>query len=579
MNNFNKNGIYFIPLGGADEIGVNLYAYAVDGKLIVVDVGYGFLNDEYPGIDLSLADASFLENYAGDIEGLFITHAHEDHFGAIAHIWPKLKCPVYATDFTLGLIANRLREYKIEDVPLMSVKDNPVVKLNNFEVEFIPVAHSVPETSALCIRTRYGNVVHATDWRFDDNAIDFLQTDYKALQKAAAEGVEMLVCDSTNILVDNKEPSEFEIRSSLRQLIPTLKNTVVVTCFASNLMRLESLVLAAVDAGRTPVLVGRSLLSNMKIAKECGYFQNLPNCLDVREAQEIPSDKVLYICTGSQANYRSALTFIVNGESKYVKLGKGDTVIFSSKIIPGNEDKIEAMQEKLLAAGVEVITTETHLVHTSGHCSRDEIKAMYQLLKPRVVLPVHGDKKFIRAHKRFAEECGIKEVVTAKNGDIILVNDGKATLVGTAPTDILGVDRRKVISLKSEVIKRRKQIAYNGSVFISVVFREDWGLEGLKISSKDIWEEKEFEVLRDKIENDVAALLPEQVIAANYNEAKIIDFIRVQVRRRINNATDMKPVTFIHFYRIGHGKQVDVTINEAPITVEYDSEAPVEKSE
>ena len=292
MNNFNKNGIYFIPLGGADEIGVNLYAYAVDGKLIVVDVGYGFLNDEYPGIDLSLADASFLENYAGDIEGLFITHAHEDHFGAIAHIWPKLKCPVYATDFTLGLIANRLLEYKIEDVPLMSVKDNPVVKLNNFEVEFIPVAHSVPETSALCIRTGYGNVVHATDWRFDDNAIDFLQTDYKALQKAAAEGVEMLVCDSTNILVDNKEPSEFEIRSSLRQLIPTLKNTVVVTCFASNLMRLESLVLAAVDAGRTPVLVGRSLLSNMKIAKECGYFENLPNCLDVREAQEIPSDKV-----------------------------------------------------------------------------------------------------------------------------------------------------------------------------------------------------------------------------------------------------------------------------------------------
>ena len=572
MNAFNKNGIYFIPLGGADEIGMNLYAYAVDGKLIVVDVGYGFLNDDYPGLDLSLADASFLENYAEDIEGLFITHAHEDHFGAIAHIWPKLKCPIYATDFTLGLISNRLREYKIEDAPLMSVKENPIVKLQNFEVEFISIAHSVPETSALCIRTCYGNVVHATDWRFDDNAIDFLQTDYKALQKAASEGVELLVCDSTNILVEGKEPSEFEIRSSLRQLIPTLQNTVVVTCFASNLMRLESLILAAQDAGRTPVLVGRSLLSNMKIAKECGYFKDLPGCLDVREAQEIPSDKVLYICTGSQANYRSALTFIVNGESKYVKLGKGDTVIFSSKIIPGNEDKIEAMQEKLLAAGVDVITTETHLVHTSGHCSRDEIKAMYQLLKPSVVLPVHGDK-------RFAEECGIKEVVTARNGDIILINDGKGSLVGTAPTDVLGVDRRKVISLKSEVIKRRKQIAYNGSVFISVVFREDWGLEGVKISSKDIWEEKDFEPLRDKIESEVAALLPEQVVACNYNEAKIIDFVRVQVRRRINNATDMKPVTFIHFYHIGHDKQVDVTLNEAPITIEYDSEAVNEKAD
>lgn len=551
MSVFGKDGLYFVALGGADEIGMNMYVYANHGKFIMVDAGYGFLNDNYPGMDLCFADASFFANYAQDFEGIFITHAHEDHFGAIAHVWPLLKCPVYAAGFTVGLMQNRLKEYHLDqEVELISINDNPVVKLPHFEVEFVPVVHSVPETSALAIRTDNELVVHATDWRFDNGQISSLHTNYERLKELGDEGVDMLVCDSTNILVDEKQPGEFEVRECLMQLIPTLPNTVVATCFASNLTRLESLVMAAQAAGRTPVLLGRSLLYNVKIAKELGYFKDLPQCYDIKDAADIPTDNVLYICTGSQANYRSALTSIVNGQSRYVKLGRGDSVIFSSKIIPGNEEKINDMQEKLIAQGVNVITDKDALVHTSGHCSKEEIKAMYELLRPRIVLPVHGDKKFIREHKYFADTCGIEEVVSVVNGGSLLIIKDKVEAATDIPTDILAVDRNEIVSLTSEVVKRRKQIAYNGSVFISVIFGEKWELIALRVSSKDILEPEAFGILRDKIVADVSELIPQAVEQLNHKETAVLDFIRTQIRRRIEKATDMKPVTFIHFYKL-----------------------------
>ena len=360
MKEFSKKGIYFLPLGGADEIGMNMYVYAVDGKMIVVDCGYGFLLDEYPGMELAYASPDFLDDYRENIVGLFITHGHEDHLGAIAQIWPHLQCPVYGTDFTLGLVKSRLEEFKMADtVPLISVNKNRHISLPEFEVEFISIAHSVPQTSALAIRTKYGNILHATDWRFDDEALSMLHTDFEALKNFADEGVSMLVCDSTNVMVEQKAPSESDVRENLYKLIPQIEGGLIVTCFASNLMRLESLIMAADKAGRTPILLGRTLVENVKIAQECGYLQNVPAVHTIDDAKEIPSDKAMYICTGSQANYRSALSNIANGENKYVKPGKGDTVIFSSKMIPGNEDKIERMQDKFSEMGATVITDET----------------------------------------------------------------------------------------------------------------------------------------------------------------------------------------------------------------------------
>ena len=551
MNCFNKEGLYFIALGGAEEVGFNMYAYAVDGKIIVVDCGYGFLNDDFPGIDLGFADASFLEEYQEDIEALFITHAHEDHFGAIAQVWPRLKCPVYAADFTLGHIAHRLREYKLEnEVELHSINNSRTVRLQNFEVEYVPVVHSLPDNSVLMIRTKYGNVVHGTDWRFDDGQMSFMPTDVEKLEQLAEEGVDLYIGDSTNLAHAVSGPSEAVIRQSLIELVPKYKNTLVATCFASNIARLESLILAAHAADRTPVIAGMSMIQNINIAKECGYLQNLPPYVEAKQAMDIPLDKMLYICSGSQANYRSGLTRIVNGENKNIVLGQGDAIIFSSQIIPGNEEKIERMQEKLRDAGVEVISSEEYLVHTSGHACKDDIKKMYQILRPQIVLPVHGDKRNIRAQKRFALECGVKEVAQARNGDVMLLHNHEIEKVGEIPTDIIGVDRKQLTSLNSQLIKNRRRIAYNASLYISVVFDPCWNLLDLQISSIDILEEEAFTRLAEEIKADVARTLPTEIVKLNHRAPQIEEYIRAKIRKMVFKATDIKPVTFMHFYKI-----------------------------
>lgn len=550
MNCFNKEGLYFVALGGAEEVGFNMYAYAVKGKIIVVDCGYGFLNDDFPGIDLGFADASFLEAYQEDIEAIFITHAHEDHFGAIAHVWSKLKCPVYAVDFTLGHIVRRLAEYKLDqEVELFPIKENKTINLPNFKVEYVPMAHSLPDNCGLFIQTEYGNVFHATDWRFDDEKMSFMPTSYDRLKEIGKEGVDLYIGDSTNLNHEISGPSEAVIREKLIELVPQFKNTLVATCFASNIARLESLILAAHAADRTPVIAGMSMIQNINIAKESGYLQNLPSYVEAKQATEIPLDKMLYICSGSQANYRSGLTRIVNGENKNIILGKGDAIIFSSQIIPGNEEKIERMQEKLRDAGVEVISSEEYMVHTSGHACKDDIKKLYEIIKPKIVLPVHGDKRNIRAQRRFALECGVKEVALAKNGDVMLLKSGQLENVGEIPTDIIGVDRKQLTSLNSQLIKNRKRIAYNCSLFISVVFDENWRLEDLQISSIDILEEEEFKKLAEEIKNNIAQSIDTEVIKLNYKEAQIEEYMRAKIRKMVYKATDIKPVTYMHFFK------------------------------
>lgn len=550
IEGFNKEGIYFVALGGAEEVGFNMFAYIVDGKIIVVDAGYGFLRDDFPGMEMGLADASFLETYRDDIEAMFITHGHEDHYGAIGHILPMLNCPVYANDFTLGHVRARLAEYHLENfADLHSVTNNPVVKLNNFEVEFVSLVHSVPQSSGLIIRTRYGNILHATDWRFDDGRTTILPTDYPALQKASAEGIALYVGDSTNMSDMSVEPSEYEVRENLIKLVPTLRNTVVATCFASNIMRLESLILAAEAAGRTAVISGHSLNQNYRIARECGYLQNCPQAHDIKEAKDIPLDDVLYICAGSQGDYRSALSRIANGESKDISLGKGDNIIFSSKIIPGNEEKIERMQEKLRDAGVEVISTEDYLVHASGHATPAQILEMYRLLKPQVVIPVHGDKRNIRKQKKLAVENGVGDVVIARNGEVVLINNGHGEIVSEIPTRKLGVDRKQLTPLDSPLIKNRRRIAYNSSVFISAFFSQEWKLLDLQISSIDILEEASFAELRDTILADVKKDIAKEVIKLNYKEKQIEEYLAARIRRQICKMTDIKPVVFMHFYK------------------------------
>lgn len=550
MSSFDKEGIYFIALGGAEEVGYNMYVYAVDGKLIVVDCGYGFFNDDFPGMELGFASPEALEDEAENIEGLFITHSHEDHFGAVAHIWPKLRCPIYATAFGAAHVEARLKEYKLDKEPVINiVKDGETVELNNFAVKFASLVHSTPENSALLIKTKYGNIVHATDWRFDDGSCEMLPTNFEALESFAAEGIEAFVCDSTNLLDEKQEPSEMEIRESLMKLVPTFQNKLVATCFASNVVRLESLILAAVAAGRTPVVAGMSLSQNLKMAKDCGYLQDLPTYLNAKDMGDIPNDKIMYICAGSQGNYRSGLTRIVNGENKDMILTPGDTVIFSSKIIPGNEQKIERMQEKLRDQGVNVISKEEYLVHTSGHGGKDETKRMYEILKPNVLVTVHGEKRILREHSRFALNCGIKHVVNPRNGDVVLLNKDKIETIGVVPTDILGVDRNQITSINSQLIKNRRRIAYNSSVFITAILDENWKVEELDISSIDIMEENAWDEFAAEIREEMLKAIPEEVIKLNHRENAVKEYISAKIRKRIYNKTGIKPVVFMHFHK------------------------------
>ena len=549
IEGFTRKGLYFIALGGAEEVGYNMFAYIVDGKIIVVDAGYGFLKDDFPGMEMGLADVSFLETYRDDIEAMFITHGHEDHYGAIGHIWDRFDCPLYAADFTLGHIKNRLKEYHINDFSrLHSINDNPQIKLNNFTVEFVPLVHSCPQSCGLLIHTVYGTVLHATDWRFDDDKTAISHTDYTKLKSAAAEGIDIYVGDSTNMSSDYNEPSEYEIRQSLLELVPSLSNTVVATCFASNIVRLESLILAASAAGRTPIISGHSLNQNYQIAKDCGYFKDMPQVYTPEEVPGLTTDKALYICTGSQANYRSALSMIAKGESKYVKLDKDYTVIFSSKIIPGNEEKIERMQEKLRDMGVNVISSEDYQVHASGHATPSQIIEMYQMLKPKVVIPVHGDKRNIRKQRKLAKENGVGEVLVVRNGDVVLYHDGNAEIISEIFTRKLGVDRNKLVPLDAQLIKNRRRIAYNCSVFISVVFDQQWHLKDLQISSIDILEEADFTSLRDEIIEEIKKDISKELVKLNFKENAVKEYLAARIRRRIFKQTDIKPVVFMHFY-------------------------------
>jgi ribonuclease J len=546
-----KKGMYFLPIGGADEIGMNMYAYGCDGKWIVVDAGYGFLNDDYPGMDMCYASPAFLESFQEDIEGLFITHGHEDHMGAVAQIWPSLKCPIYATTFAMGLIYARLKEYHLEKEPeLINVAPGEVIHTSAFAVEFVPLAHSVPQTCGLYIKTPHASVFHATDWRFDDGRMPMLQTAFKRLEEIGREGVSMFVADSTNIRVDHQQPSEMYIRESLFGLVPQIQGGLLATCFASNLMRLESLVWAAYKAGRTPVLVGKSLVNNYRIAKSCGYFENMPQVFLPDAVQGISSDKALYICTGSQANYRSALTTIVKDESRYIKLCADDTVIFSSKIIPGNEEKIEQMQEKMREKGVRVITDAMQLVHTSGHCSKEEIKKMYELLKPSIVFPVHGDRSFVTEHCEFALQNGIKEACCAQNGDLFWLENDHIEKIEEVASDTMGVDRGRCISLSSEVVRRRKQIAYNCSLFISLVVTADNQVADLQISSADILDSADWKILVERYHDELVEMCRQKLNEAGGLTTSAQELIRGKIRRLVFKETGTKPLTIMHVYQI-----------------------------
>lgn len=466
--------LVFLPLGGSGEIGMNFNAYgfgpADDKKWIVVDCGVLFGREAAtPGVDLIVPDIAFLAERAGDVLALIATHAHEDHIGAIPHLWPALKCPIYATPFTARLIAAKLAEAELSRARVNAVPPGGRLQIGPFDVEFVALTHSIPEPTALALHTPLGTVVHTGDWKIDPEPLVGRTADIDALNRLGDEGVLALVCDSTNVLNGGESGSEAAVRTSLTELIATLEGRVAVTAFASNVARLETVAKAAVAAGRKLALVGRAMHKMVETAQATGYLQDFPATVDEELAANLPPAKVLYLCTGSQGENRAAMARIATGDHPYVRLGPGDTVIFSSRIIPGNELGIYALQNNLTALGVDVISAEDHFVHVSGHPAQGELKRMYGWVRPKIAVPVHGELRHQRAHARLAKAMGVKTVVPAVNGQMLRLAPGPVAAVDEVPSGRIHVDGTQLVAEGEGLARLRRSLGFAGLIAITLV--------------------------------------------------------------------------------------------------------------
>jgi ribonuclease J len=463
--------LLFLSLGGAGEIGMNLNLFGHDGVWLMVDLGITFGDDETPGIDVIMPDPTFIEERADSLAGLVLTHAHEDHIGAVPYLWSRLRCPIYATPFTASILRRKLvdvnlhNKAKITEIPLSGRFD-----VGPFNVELITLTHSIPEPNACVIRTAAGTVMHTGDWKLDPDPKVGPTTDEKALIQVGEEGVLAMTCDSTNVFVSGHSGSEADVRESLADTVRQFDQRVVIACFASNVARLESAAHAGIASDRSVALVGRSLWRFYEAAMENGYLTDIPSFLSPKEAAHVPRDKILMICTGSQGEPRSALSRIAREDHPDVYLEPGDAVIFSSRVIPGNERSIGRLQNQLAGLGVDVVTThDDDSIHVSGHPARDELIQMYQWIRPKIAVPVHGELRHLRAHAELAEICQVPETFVAPNGTVLRLAPGPAEVVDEVFSGRLALDGNRLISMGGSVLRERRVMMHNGTAVATLV--------------------------------------------------------------------------------------------------------------
>lgn len=536
--------LLFVPIGGCSDIGMNLYAYIYDDQWILVDMGMGF--GKSLGQELIVPFAEDLVKNKSKIKALFITHSHEDHIGAIPYVWPNIECPIYARPFAAEMIRDKLSQFEFaKDVPLIRAAANKKLKVGEFTVEFIPVAHSTPESSALAISTPAGTVVHSGDWRIDDEPVLGSKTDRETLTKYGDEGVKALICDSTNVFCSEQSSSEKEVRENLIELVKKYKkNRIIVTCFASNLARLETCYYAAKASGRQVMVTGRSLKKIEKIAKLSGYFAKIPPFLDETKINSVDPSKVLLVCTGSQGEVNSALRKIADGTHRNIQAQEGDVMIFSSRIIPGNEKSVLDIQNSLIQKGVKIVMDIDHRIHASGHPSRSELELIYEWVRPKTLIPIHGEKIHLYHHAEIAKEFGIKNVVVVKDGDVVNLSKAKPDVSDEMSVQMLAVDGSCLVPLDSMVYKQREQLATCG--VISMCIRCDKGyLEILAFKQVGVFEETEEMVAA--IEKDI---LDEINFSVDCTGSKQKDVLKLTIKKTIKRVFlenfGKKPVVLLH---------------------------------
>jgi len=549
--------LVYCSLGGAGEIGMNLnlFGYGKPGeyKWIIVDIGVTFSDDNIPGIEVILPNPEFIANQKENLLGIVLTHAHEDHVGAIAHLWPMLECPIYATPFTAAIVREKFKELKINiGSHLKIIKLGGNVKLGAFDIDYVTLTHSILEPNGLAITTPEGVVLHTADWKIDDDPLIGDKTDVKKLSELGKKGVLAMVCDSTNIFNLGSSGSESLVRTGLLTVLEKMKNRIVITSFASNVARMETVFKVAEKIGRQVCLVGRSMNRIYQIARQCNYLQDIKNPVDVRDAKKIPKNKMVFLCTGSQGEQRAALARIANGTHPDLHLENGDNVIFSSRIIPGNEKRLFKIFNDFSKNNINVLSEENSMIHVSGHPAREDLKKMYNWVKPKILIPVHGEQRHMAEHINFAKEMGVKFPVKVNNGEIIRLAPGEPEVVDKVTWGRVYLDGKILIDNDSKVLKDRRNIAANGYMEITVLISKNGQLKNnpiITLKGIPLNEEDESE-----IEYDLEDIVMDTCKTFNLNNSKqeknLIDTLKGNCRKLINDKSGKKPLVNINLVRL-----------------------------
>ena len=551
MSRKSGDELVFLALGGAGEIGMNLNLYGFgapgDPEWLMVDLGVTFGDGSIPGADVIMPDPRFIVERRDRLLGLVLTHAHEDHLGAVPYLWDQLRCPIYATPFTAAILDAKLRDVGLSKVPVTVVDLGSRFSIGPFDLELITLTHSIPEPNAIAIRTPLGTILHTGDWKFDPDPVIGPTSDEAALKVLGDEGVLAIVCDSTNVFEKGVSGSEASLLATLGEVIASSPNRVAVACFASNVARLDTIARAAAANDRTVVIAGRSLRRIDAAARGTGYLHDTPAFVDEADCGHMPPDKVLIICTGSQGEPRAALARIAAGTHPHIGLEPGDRVIFSSRIIPGNETAIGRLHNQLVRNGVDVITWRDHDVHVSGHPCRDELAHMYALARPKIAVPVHGEIRHLIEHARLAKSCQVRHTVVAENGSMVRLTPGRSEIIDTVPSGRLMVDGHRVIPIDGELARGLAKTLSHGSAVVTVAIDRKGRLaETPEMSTIGLIEAGE-----DDIEADVIAAIEAAVAKAGVraDDQTLKDAVRIATRRAFVAAIGKKPWTKVHLVR------------------------------
>ena len=552
-----KEEFIFCPLGGSGEIGMNmnLFAYGSEEnrKWIIVDIGVTFADDSLPGIDLIYPDPGFIVDKKNDLLGLVLTHAHEDHIGAIAHIWPKLQCNIYATPFTSVLIKEKFKEKKIDiSNKLKVVELNGKVELENFKIEFVTLTHSILEPNGLSITTPAGTVLHTGDWKCDPNPLIGETINEKKLKEIGNNKVLAMICDSTNVFSPGRAGSESDVRDSMLKIMENQTKRIIVTSFASNVARMESIFYCAEKTNRKISLVGRSMHRIYKAAKQCGYLRNIIEPIDPRDAKKVSRNKIVYLCTGSQGEPNGAMMRIINYTHPDVFIESNDTVIFSSKIIPGNEKKLFKLHNQLVKNNINVISEDNAFVHVSGHPNRDDLKDMYSWVKPKSVIPVHGEHRHMVEHINFAKEMQVPYPVGVENGDIVRLYPGdKPEIVDKAPVGRMYVDGIISVGEESPSIKDRKNLSFNGFLEITIIVDNKGSIVKKPIISyKGIPINNESNNFVFDLEDKIQSICKTFSLKNSNQETNLIETLKTNCRKTVKEKTGKRPYTNVNLVKL-----------------------------